>query len=619
MGGLYDRIKRGLSLIVGSSGKALWSGISHSSSVTRRRDGEEWLEAFQESPWLAASVGLLARGVSSLDWKIVRTMDHGRTSLRQDIQKGSPDYRRKTLALMKEAGDVDEMHDHPMLSLLRAPCSALTGRSSTWLGAVYDEVMGEAFFLIDRYPRDQWMMRGVTGRPVPRSLWPVPPNWVRRTPDQDRPTFDIQYGSLNMLDVPITEVLWKKRPDVKNPYGRGVGSVRCLADELNADESAARLMNYSFYNKNRPEMLVTLPGWEKDSVKAFSNDWTAKNQGLANVSKTHFVNVDAKVQTFSQDFRSMQVEELRKFTRDTIRQVVGPIPPELLGILDSGSNRSTAEAAEFIFAKYVLSPRADDWRDFWTQALLPEFDSRACLEYESPVQEDKNFQLSAAGRFATVVRVNEQRKMAALPPLSKEEGGEHFLVAPGLSAVASLMELVPEDPPDPLAGVLGAPGGGLGIQVPGATPALSLVVPGATPTQGSMAPATSVAPTAQPERVPATTLTQPSVPGGRGSSLPGIKGLADLRLSPDEALAVARWSRACGGVDISQVVKAAPIPVTQSREVEYVRRALAFLRGSSTASWNAMFGAWGDDDAENLDKMLGVKEWAEAGDVRKAG
>ncbi len=614
-----------LALTVGSSGRQLFAGISQSGATSRRRDGEEWLEAFSESPWLSATTSLVARGVAGLNWKIVRTMDSGgRTFKRPDIQKGTAQYRRKELAGLMRVEQAEDVHDHPLLGLLRSPCPAFTGRTSIWLSQVYEELMGECFFLVDRYAWDSWIQRGTSGRPIPRSLWPIPPNWVKRTPDSERPTFDIQHLGVNMVDVPMTEVLWKKRPDVRNPYARGAGVMRSLVDELNADESAARLQNYAFYNRNRPDLLVTLPGFDTDQVKAYARDWTAGLQGLQSVSKAHFTNVDAKVQTFSQDFRSMQVEELRKFSRDMFRQVRG-IPPEMLGILDQ-SNRSTAEAAEFLFARYVLEPLAEDWRDFWAEKLLPEYDDRAVLEFESPVQEDRNFQLSAAGRFPTVIKINEQRAIAGMPPLSPEEGGEHFLVTAGLQAVPSLMDLVAQAPPAEAPPPSGAGPVGLGIEVPGAEhPPFDLAIPGAT--SRPQTPPDAAPGSAAPSRVPPTTTSRPPVPGGSGSSLqsPTAKAvqkapsLADVRLTPDESLAVGRWLAKCGSgaVDLRDVLKGAPVPVTGDRQVEYVRRSLAFLRGHPTIPWDGLFGSWSEGDADMLDRMLGVKGWTDAEGITK--
>jgi hypothetical protein len=540
--GFWQRIKGGIQVVVGgvSQGREIVKGVTANSGQTRPKQGEDWLSAYNTMPWLRANVAKIAQGVSSLEWGITRTMDaNGFTVKMPNVQKGNLAYRRKALAALTEDGQAEPVFDHPFLTLWKNPCPALPGGAARKLAQVYYEIVGEVFFVVDRGPRDGWI-KGQQGRPLPTALWPVPPQWVKRVPTPDNPTFEIRHLGLQMNNVPMSEVLWLKDPDPVNPYSRGVGLFYSLNDELDADENAAKMIGYSFYNRNRPDVLVSVPSASDTELQAFRNEWAANLQGVANVLKSHFVNVEADVQQIGFDFREMQVMELRKSLRDSIRQVPG-MPPEMLGIQDQ-SNRSTIEAAEFIFNKHLIEPRAEVWREFLETQVLFEYDDRAVLDYVSPVEEDKAYALQVVSASPEVFRVNEKRKMAGQPALTEEEGGSFFFVNGAF--VPSLVTPAAPVPGAPgAAGGLSQPGFEGGINVPGA-PTMHLSVPSAPGSAESGVPAGPA-----PIGLTVPGLPSPGPPKGVGPSpaamltkaLAGRRKLPEVTLPPDVAKSIGRW------------------------------------------------------------------------------
>jgi hypothetical protein len=695
--GFGDRLKRAIQIVVGghSVGRTVVKGATINSGAYRPKQGEEWLHAYNTMPWLRANVAKIAGGVAGLEWGITRTMDdNGMTVKRPDLQRGGYEYRKKVLAAMEDEEKAEATFDHPFLTLLKNPCPALPGKAALILAQVYYEVVGEVFFVVDRGSRDEWLLKSKVGRPLPTALWPIPPTWVKRVPTPDQPTFEIRQSGLQMNDIPLTEVLWLKNPDPVNPYARGVGLFNSLTDELDSDENAAKMIAYSFYNRNRPDVLVSLPGADEVELRAFRNDWVSSLQGVTNALKNHFVNVEAKVEQLGYDFREMQVIDLRRHTRDTIRQVPG-MPPEILGIQDQ-SNRATIDAAEYIFAKHVIVPRAEIWRDFWQTQVVVEYDDRAILDYVTPVQEDKNFTLNIVTGRPEVVKVNEIRKLGGLPALTDEEGGNLFFVNGSF-----VPTLVPPAAGPPMPGAEAGAGVGLsipgfegGINVPGAAQ-MHLSVPGAAGSAASGLPATVGAPQGPPGSPPPTPPAggpgappAPPAPDGNGPgyTLAGrpqppedeeklktaswivkihnphvvdegdgtfkvidsdgkvygthdseadaeaqvaalyaakkrgkSKGvavrtaarnfrprtLAAAEVTPDEAILISKWFAANDyEVNPSAILKTAPIPLTDDRATEWLRRSMAYLAGTPTKSWDAMFGPWTQHDTDLVDTIL---------------
>lgn len=450
-------------------GSDILRGITSGQSGPAPRNTQAFLEAFNTMPWVNADIGKIAYTAGSVQWVLkapklasgpIGKSAGGKRNRYVELKKlktASKIERRKAMARFEENEQVDTIEEHPALDLLNDPLAEVFGgNDEKSLVYAYKLLVGESFELIDR-STDPLRKSAVTGQSLPVRLWPVPPTWVQSIPTPETPYFRISRNQLQ-LDVPYTEMLWDKTLNPVNPYLRGMGKLQSLADELDADEQAAKLVSYSFYNKNRPDLLVTVPGMKEAELKAFIEDWKSSLQGAKNAGKTHFTNIkDAKVEDFGEDFRSMQVKEMRIIGRDFIRQVLG-IPPEIIGITET-SNRSTIDAASYIFNTQVIEPFLETRRAFLQKQVIDEFDPRLVLDYVSLLDEDKEFALKVAQMQPHVLRVNEFRSMIGQDKLSEAEGGELFIIADqNHKAVMSLMELVAAAPGLPGA----APGVGVG-------------------------------------------------------------------------------------------------------------------------------------------------------------
>lgn len=450
--GLFDAVTKAVITNVmgrfnGASGGAIFRGATLSSGAMVPKGGQDLLQAFNETPWLRATVGKKAGSFAGLEWQVKRTLNGpaGRpgsgTIPRVDLQLGAHDYRRKAMAQMMVDGSAQIVEGHPLPVLLKNACPALPGTTPMFLGEVYYEITGEAFYYVDRGPRENWI-QGKSARgfhtkegnyvPLaqPTALWPIPPIWVRRTPTPADPTFDIRNGALNLLGIPMSDLIWLKQPDPINPYARGIGYAQCVRDEVAADEAAARMVSFGFVNRGRPDLLVALEGVSDRDLQALRNDWVANLQGVQNALKTYFVSQKMQVEKLAYDFEHLQVLELRDYHKKLLRQTQG-IPPEMLGDQDQ-SNRSTSEAASHIYNTQVVIPMADAWREFFQSQLLPEYDSRAVLDYITPVSEDREFALQTVEKGCPV-RVNELRKLGGFDPLPPAEGGEMWIVGGAIS------------------------------------------------------------------------------------------------------------------------------------------------------------------------------------------
>lgn len=398
-----------------------------------KRGTKELLRAYSEMPWLRAVTYRVSHSVAAAPWRIYGVRKRGGKFMRDfRIQRGDVRVRTKLLAERKAAGELVEIEEHPMLELLYSPNPFLTGMSTRQLTQVYLDIVGESFWIKDR-----------NGAGVPNAVWPLPPHWVMSTPTPQRRFFEVNHGSWHG-DIPDTEILWMAYPNPENPYGRGSGTARALADELETDEYAAKHTKQWFFNRAVPELFIS-PKSATDELGApealrLERKFLQKHQGMMRAYLPHVSTLPLDVKELSQSFKNMELVELRRHERDTIIQVYG-VPPEMLGIIEN-SNRATIDAADYLMARHVLVPRLEFQREILQERLAAEYDDRLIVEYDSPVTEDKAHHLEVAKAAPWVPELNDWRKMMGMEPL--EQGGNVHAVPINLTMVS---ELSPSTPP----------------------------------------------------------------------------------------------------------------------------------------------------------------------------
>ena len=107
--------------------------------------------------------------------------------------------------------------------------------------------------------------------------------------------------------------------------------------------------------------------------------------------------------------------QLRKHERDTFVNVFG-IPPEKIGLIGE-SKRSTIQAADMFWNKDVIKPRVEMIRRVLQQVVVPRFDERLILYYETPVIQEDEFKLQAMVAAPWASTVNEWRRYRGGPRL----------------------------------------------------------------------------------------------------------------------------------------------------------------------------------------------------------
>jgi len=382
----------------------------------------ETLQAYSKMPWLRAINDKIGGAFASLRWRAFVQVEPGEKGHRRVIRNPGLQHlgferRTKELRAMESAGELVELPDHPILTALYNEGDNFTGVTLRELSQKYLDLVGESFWIKVR-----------NGEGMPTEFLPVPPHWVKETPNTSAPWFVVnppnsQEGRYDKKIMP-EDMIWFYHPDPFNPYLRGVGMGTTLADELETDEYAAKYMKSFFYNQARPDFMIHSDSLTKDDTVRLEQRWMDKLRGAMRGFTPFFSNRKLEITKLTSDYGHLQMLELRAAQRDVCLQVYGA-QPEIFGITEA-SNRATSEVAEYLFSRWVIVPRAEFFRSVLQLRLVPDFDQRIILTYDSPIMQDKEHDLKVATMAPWALSLDEWREMMDKRPLADGLGANVY-------------------------------------------------------------------------------------------------------------------------------------------------------------------------------------------------
>ena len=116
------------------------------------------------------------------------------------------------------------------------------------------------------------------------------------------------------------------------------------------------------------------------------------------------------------NMKDMDMINGRTFTRDAVLEHFG-VPREIMGITQN-SNRATADAAQYIYAKNVLTPKLKNRQDAINRQLLPAYGEDLEWEFDDIIPHDQEFEKAVAldGWNNGLLTKNEAREKLGMEP-----------------------------------------------------------------------------------------------------------------------------------------------------------------------------------------------------------
>jgi HK97 family phage portal protein len=340
---------------------------------------EAQLRSFTTNGTINGIVSRTSTAVSQVDWHLYRKAKSGK----------------------KE--DRVEVTNHAAWDLWNKPNGFMPRQEFVEVTQQYIDLAGESPWVIAYDKR---------AKNLPLELWPVRPDRMEPDPDPKKFLLGWNYRSPEdgqLINLGLKEVIHLRTPNPLDPY-RGCSPIATLLITLGRTAAAQRWNLNFFANSARPGGIIQVPKrLSDDEFDELTMRWNEQHRGVGNAHKVAVLeHGEWKELGFS--IKDLQVTELRESDRDEILEAFG-FPRVMLGI-DQDSNRAAAQAAEYIFAKWLTVPRLERIRGALNNDLLPLYGDTARdleFDFDSPVPADEEAEnASRDSRIAAAVALIEQ-------------------------------------------------------------------------------------------------------------------------------------------------------------------------------------------------------------------
>ncbi|NUO43740.1 MAG: phage portal protein [Streptomyces sp.] len=333
---------------------------------------EAQMRAMGSSSTLYAIVDRITTTYAGVEWKLYRSAASGREEDRKEVTA------------------------HPALTLWNKPNPFMTGPQFRETTQQHEELTGEQW----------WVTAHAENSTIPQELWPVRPDRMEPVPDPQDFLIGYVYSGPSGERVPLTndDVIFQRRPNPLDPY-RGMGVVQTILMDIDATRASAEWNRIFFENNAAPGGVIQVDRrLSDDEFNEFNDRWREQHKGLTNAHRVGLLEEGMTWVDRKYTMQDMQFAELRSVNREIIREAFG-FPKPMLGSTDD-VNRANAEAAAYVFARWLIQPRLERTREVLNTRLLPMFGALGKgleFDFANPVPEDAE----------TEARVTQLRALAA--------------------------------------------------------------------------------------------------------------------------------------------------------------------------------------------------------------
>jgi HK97 family phage portal protein len=321
------------------------------------------LTAYGSNGTLFQIVNRTANAAAAVDWKLWRSAPSGKDEDRVEVTR------------------------HAALTVLNKPNPFMTRQEFVETFQQHLDLTGEA----------DWVVGRTKGLSSPIELWPVRPDRISPVPDPQTFLSGYVYRTADGEKIPlgVDEVIQLRMPNPGDPY-RGMGPVQAILVNLDSARYSAQWNRNFFVNSAEPGGIIEVPdALGDDEFRTLRERWNDQHKGVANAHRVAILEHGKWVERkYTQ--KDMQFAELAQLDREFIREAFG-YPKPMLGAVDD-VNRANAEAAEVVFARWMIVPRLERIKGALNSDFLPLFGGTTDgleFDYCNPVPEDREAEVKA--------------------------------------------------------------------------------------------------------------------------------------------------------------------------------------------------------------------------------
>ncbi len=370
----------------------------------------ELLAELKSTAWACASINSAV--CASLPPQLLVMTGPNQAPPRCATRKLEPALVRQLQAARPQAASdiVEEVVDHPILTLFRQVNPAQNAFDLWELTELYLEVAGSAYWLLDFDPTLN----------IPNTIWILPAHlvWPRRMPDSPRLVDSYEYRGQTTQQLPPNRVIHFRFPDPRDPYLSGLSPLRACFEQAALVSDFAAMKRGFYENSGIPSVVLTpneaISPEERDRLeKLWSQRFARGGQGKALVADSSL-----SVTLLSHSMGDLAALADMKATKADIANAFHvPLP-----FLSGETNLANMQASDHLHKTLAILPRLRRRDEKLNEQLIPLFDPSGRLFFHSPDPTPANQQYllqqeQSDLRFG-VLTINEVRASRGLAPVA---------------------------------------------------------------------------------------------------------------------------------------------------------------------------------------------------------
>jgi HK97 family phage portal protein len=313
-------------------------------------------------------------------------------------------------ALHHPVAALEEVVDHPLLTLLRQVNPQHNAFDLWELTQLYLEVHGSAYWLLDI---DALL-------DVPERIWILPAHLVtpRRDPASHKVVDHYEYRGQETQRFPPRRIIHFRVPDPRDPYASGLSPLRACFEQAALTSEYAAMKRSIYDNAALPSVVVTpeegMGAAERDRLeKSWEQKFQRSGQGKMLVAQNRM-----QVTVLSRSMGDLAALADLKATKEDIANAFHvPLP-----LLSGDTNLANMQAADHLHKTLAIWPRLRRRDEKLNEQLVPRFDPSGRLFFASPDPTPANQQFLLAQEQADlrhgVRTINEVRAGRGLTPVA---------------------------------------------------------------------------------------------------------------------------------------------------------------------------------------------------------
>lgn len=305
---------------------------------------------------------------------------------------------------------VEEVLDHPLLTLFRQ-VNPTHNHFDLWeMTELYLEVAGSAYWLLDFDPALN----------IPSTIWILPAHLVtpQRAPDSPRLVDYYEYRGQTVQQLPAHRVIHFRFPDPRDPYLSGLSPLRACFEQVALVSEFAAMKRSYYENTGLPSVVLT----PNEAITLEDRDRLEKlwQQKFARGGQGKVLVADSKlnVTLLSQSMGDLAALADMKATKADIANAFHvPLP-----FLSGETNLANMQASDHLHKTLAIVPRLRRRDEKLNEQLIPLFDPSGRLFFHTPDPTPANqqhvLQQEQSDLKLGVRTINEVRTSRGLAPVA---------------------------------------------------------------------------------------------------------------------------------------------------------------------------------------------------------